>query len=156
MLFGRGVQAPSLIDSNLQFNRQGGPVNISAAGSPDLNASTTTNYELDYDRILPALQSTLRSAVYYGVNRDLLAAALNTSIFLFKGFKSSYLQNIGSDTAVGGEIGLSGSNPAGLRWNLSYFLASVHQRLSYAQPLIPFNFNNATPVSAIAFGACYS
>ena len=156
LLVGRGVQAPSLIEYGLQVAQQVGPTRVVLAGSPDLNASTTTNYEVDYDRALPALQSTLTTAVYYEVNRDLLAYGANAPTQYANGVLSEYSQNIGSDTVAGTEIGIRGSNPAGLRWNLSYSLASVHQRLNSAPPVIPFNFNNATPVSAIDFGAGYS
>ncbi len=156
LLLGRSVQAPSQLDYGTQVNVPAGPIRIIYAGSPDLNASTTTNYEVDYDRALPALQSTLRTAVYYEVNRDLLTSSFNAPGNYANGVVSAYSQNIGSDTVAGAEIGLSGASPAGLRWNLSYSLASVHERLSAAPPVIPFNFNNATPVSAIDFGAGYS
>jgi iron complex outermembrane receptor protein len=156
LLLGRGVQAPSLIDYGLQVGQQAGPTRVVFSGSPDLNASTTTNYELDYDRIVPALQSTLRTAVYYEVNRDLLASPTGTPSSYANGVVSAYSQNIGSDTVAGAEIGLTGSNPAGMRWNLSYSLASVHQKLISAPPVIPYNFNNATPVSAVDFGVGYS
>jgi len=156
LLLGRGVQAPSLIVYGVQQAVQAGPTRIVLAGSPDLHASTTTNYEVDYDRVLPALQSTLTTAVYYEVNRDLLAFGGNAPPQYANGVLSEYSQNIGSDTVAGAEIGIKGSNPAGLRWNFSYSLASVHQKLTSAPPVIPFNFNNATPVSAIDFGAGYS
>jgi len=156
LLVGRGVQAPSLIEYGVQLGVQAGPTRVVLAGSPNLHASTTTNYEVDYVRILPALQSTLTTAVYYEVNRDLLAYGGNAPQQFANNVLSEYSQNIGSDTVAGAEIGIRGSNPAGLRWNLSYSLASVHQRLSSAPPVIPFNFNNATPVSAIDFGVGYT
>jgi hypothetical protein len=35
-------------------------------------------------------------------------------------------RNFGSSSEVGGEIGIKGSSVFGLRWNLSYALAAVH------------------------------
>jgi outer membrane receptor for ferrienterochelin and colicins len=156
LLIGRGVQAPSLFDYGLQYGLSEGPLKVIYAGRPDLNASTTTNFEVDYDRVLPSLQSTIKTALYYDFTQNNLASAVNLPAQYANGVVSSYSQNFGSNTAFGGEIGLSGSSAAGLRWNLGYSLTSVRDDLSAAPPAIPFNFNNATPVSAVDFGGGYS
>lgn len=158
-LVGRSVQAPSLIEFGIdhQFPPQFLSMlpSIPFAGSPDVKATTTTNYEMDYDRILPVLQSTLRTAVYLNQTRDTLASALDTGLSDSSGVMKSYPQNIGNGQALGGEIGLQGSDSSGLSWNISYALAGVTSQTIGELPQTPERFSNATPTSMLDFGLGY-
>ncbi|MDE8346910.1 MAG: TonB-dependent receptor [Acidocella sp.] len=156
-LIGRGVQAPSLIEDAFQASQPiGGGLRFVEAGDPNLHASALTNYETDYDRSLPTLNSTLSAAVYYQVDQDFLTLPnAGTAQFTPTG-PVAVSQNFGSATAFGGEFGINGSSPDGLRWNASYSLFTVHQHLLEKPPVIPFNFSDATPVSEVSFGVGYS
>jgi hypothetical protein len=121
-----------------------------------LKASTLDNYEVDYDRQLPALDSAASIAAYYQVDRDFLLSPIDIVPQISGQFLEALSQNYGYATAFGGELGVHGANEAGWRWNASYSLFTVHQRLSLAPPVIPFNFADATPTSAIDVGLGYT
>lgn len=161
LLVGRGVQAPSQIefgfDSQQTVETSFGPITTVAVGNPYLKASTTTNYEFDYDRALRAVDSTLSTAFYYSQVRDMLSFGPNLPAV----FNYPYLQytaaNIGNGESFGAKIVLNGSNAAGWRWNLGYTLTVVRAHLTYSgPPATPYDFNNSTPASAIVFGLGYS
>jgi outer membrane receptor for ferrienterochelin and colicins len=158
LLTGRAVQAPSLLDLgfNLQLPEDGGLIKAVYAGNPNLIPSVSTNYELDYDRQLTQISSTLRTAVFFNTTRDLMADASGLpGNFAFPVF-SSYSQNTGSGQAVGGELGITGSSDLGFRWNANYSLVGVRNKTDYGPPTAPAPFNNATPTSEINFGGGYS
>ncbi len=161
LLAGRGVQAPSLIEDGFQVSTsralspQGPPLTV-LVGNPDLHPSTLTNFEADYDQALPALQSTASLALYYQVDEDFLLAANDAAAQFMYPEILAESQNFGSATAFGGEFGITGASAGGLRWNASYSLFTVHQRLRETVPAIPYDFSDATPVSAIDFGLGYS
>jgi outer membrane receptor for ferrienterochelin and colicins len=156
LLIGHGVQAPSQVDFGLTTHDPLGPIFDVEAGNPYLKPSTTTQYEFDYDRDLPELQSSVHTAVFYSVVKDILLSSVNTPFTIEFPNVISYAQNIGNGQSIGGRISLQGSNAAGWRWNLAYSLIAVRAHLIYAPPSVPFAFNNATPTSAIDFGIGYS
>lgn len=155
-LLGRAVQAPSLVDFGQDIQRDGVATRILYAGNPDLQAAATTNYEVDYDRVLPYLQSTLRTAAYLNQTRDILTSGTTAESSYRNGVVSAYAQNIGAGQVAGGEIGLQGANMSGLRWNMSYALAAVQDSTSSGPPQTPLQFDDTTPVSMIDFGLGYS
>ncbi len=156
LLVGRGLQAPSLVEEGFQDAMQAGPFQLLLAGNPNLKASTLTNYEIDYDRQLSAINSTASLALYYQVDRDFLLSPIDIAPQLADGALQSISQNFGYATAFGGEFGLTGSSNSGWRWNASYSLFTAYQKLNASPPNIPFDFANATPTSAIDFGLGYS
>jgi len=111
-----------------------------------------TNYELDYDRAVPPLSSTLSAALYYQVDQDFLSSPVDSAPQFSPAGILAESQNFGSATAIGGEYGINGSSPNGLRWNADYSLFTVHQHLFVKAPAVPFDFSDSTPVSAITFG----
>jgi hypothetical protein len=126
---------------------------------PEIRTSklaVSTNYEMDYDKVLPALDSTVRTAVYYNQDRDIIANDLTTVSTTSKAGVQAYSGNVGSAEGLGGEIGLQGSNAAGLRWNAAYTLTVVRDKLTSGPPVTPQQFNDTTPQSAIDFGLGYS
>lgn len=156
LLVGRGLQAPSLFDFGLQIFAKVGPFQLTLAGDPNIKPTTVTNYEVDYDRLVPPLDSTFTAAVYYQLNRDFMISAVNSPQVVTGTNIVELSQNFGNAEALGGEFGVHGSSDAGWRWNLSYSLFTVHQDLAYAPPVIPYDFTNSTPTSEVVFGLGYS
>lgn len=121
----RGVQLPSLVDFGLQipFGVYGEAV---IAGNPDLHPSTVDNIELDYDRALPAIASSLRVALFAQRNEDLISQpfAVPPSIGP-SGLPVLLAGNVGSSTAAGVELGVKGHSASGLRWQLNYAFAAT-------------------------------
>ena len=162
VLVARGVQAPSLIDSGLQILIPTSPATkLVLSGNPDLNPSTETNYEIDYDRALPALSATLRTAFYYQKNEQILSSGITQPLAVLPGFNLlKKAANIGNSAAFGGEIGIQGENLSGLRWNLAYSLVRITDDLTVGTTgnpsPTPWGFNHSTPTSAVDFGLGYS
>lgn len=157
LLVGRGVQAPSLLDFSVQYVI---PVNqflyAGFLGDPGAKPATVTNYEFDYDRTIGALDSTASTAIYYQVEQGFLISGLSAGFSVIAPPALLALSsNLGNATAAGGEVSLHGSTDT-WRWNLAYSLFTVHPQLDRAAPLIPFNFNTATPTSEVAFGLGYT
>ncbi len=155
-LTGRAVQAPSLLDLGFDIQIPEGPISVVVAGNPNLKPSISTNYEIDYDRQISPIHSILRTAIYYNISQDFMANASGLPGHFADGAYQFYSENTGNGQAAGGEMGLSGSNDAGFRWNASYSLVSVRNKTPFGPPSAPANFNNATPTSAIDFGGGYS
>ena len=156
LLTGRALQAPSLIDLGLENQVHNGPLNIVFAGNPYLKPAIITNYELDYDRALPEISSTLNSAVFFNTTRDISELAAGLPGQLDGTLYQSYAQNIGSSQSAGGEIELQGASDSGWRWDASYSLVGVHDKLLYHPPATPAAWDDATPTSMIDFGIGYS
>ena len=106
----RGVQVPSLLQFGLAGN-----------GNPNLEPTIVMNYEADYDRALPVIDSVLRTAVFYQTNTDLLAIGnVSPNVLAPNGRLARISNNIGSSDETGLEIGIKGHSPSGFRWNASY------------------------------------
>jgi outer membrane receptor for ferrienterochelin and colicin len=157
-LVGRGVQAPSLVELGLDVNSPlGGGITRVGVGDPYLNPSVTMNYEIDYDRVLAPIESTLSTAFYYSTVQDLLTAGTVLPGTFTYPYYVQAAQNFGNGQVYGTKLVLKGSDPSGLRWNLGYTLTAVRAHMDIAgPPATPYDFNNATPVSAIVFGFGYS
>ena len=121
----RGVQLPSLVDFGLQIPLGTyGPVVI--AGNPDLHPSTVDNIELDYDRDLPAIDSSLRAAVFVQRNLDLISQPFGVPpVIGSSGVPALLAGNVGSSDAIGVELGVKGHSASGLRWQLNYAFAAT-------------------------------
>jgi len=155
----RGLQAPSLLDFGLQVSSDAAGTPLSFIGSPVLKATHVMHYEVGYDRTIAALDSTLRSAVYYQKTSQLLAAALNAPLENAGGGLVAYSQNVGSSRAVGGEIGIKGENAAGLRWSASYAYIAIRDHLIFAalsDSASLLDFRHGSPTSVVDAGLGYS
>jgi outer membrane receptor for ferrienterochelin and colicins len=119
----RGVQLPSLVDFGLQIPfGTFGPVVI--AGNPDVHPSSVDNIELDYDRDLPAINSSLRAAMFVQRNMDLISQPFAVPPVIAAGGVPVLLAgNVGSSDAAGVELGVKGHSGTGLRWQLNYAFA---------------------------------
>jgi len=158
LLLARGIQAPSLIEFGAQYRANlGAPLPILYGGAPNLNASTTNNVEIDYDRSIPEIESTLRTAIYYQNTQAILSSGFSLPFGFSDYTLYSQSQNIGHSHSYGGEIGVQGSDPSGLRWNLSYSLVSTKDYLTVgALAPTPWDFAHATPTSMVDFGIGYT
>ncbi len=156
LLVGRGIQAPSLIAYGLESQSQESGLTVVYAGNPYLKPTITDNYEVDYDRHIGAIDSTLRTALFFDTTRDILQSAVSLPSSFSNGVLQSYSENIGKSESMGGEITLKGQDQSGWRWNVSYSLVGVRDKLNYGPPSSPVGWNNATPTSMIDFGLGYS
>ena len=121
----RGVQLPTLLDYAVQF-----PPGIftpaAYVGRPNLDPSVIWNAELDYDRALPSVLSTLRTAVFAQRIDDLVTTPFGATLTIVPpGLPVFFSQNAGYSTAAGLEIAIKGQAPSGFRWNASYALAAT-------------------------------
>jgi iron complex outermembrane receptor protein len=156
LLVGRGLQAPSLIDFGYERSSLAGKLQLIMVGNPDLRPSNVTNVELDYDRQVAALSATLTAAVYYQTDRDFLLSPIDISPVLNGGRLYAFSHNYGNAHALGGEFGINGTSGTGWRWNATYSLFTAHENLFNSPPVVPFDFNTATPTSVIDFGLGYT
>lgn len=156
-LVGRGEQAPSQVELGLNAVSSPSPgITQVSAGNPYLKPSVTMNYEVDYDRVLAPIDSTLSTAFYYSTVQDILSAASTLPGRFTYPYYVQVAENIGNGQVYGTKLVLNGSNAAGWRWKLGYTLTAVRAHLTVpAPPVTPYAYNNATPVSAIVFGAGY-
>jgi outer membrane receptor protein involved in Fe transport len=122
------------------------------------------NVELDWDRTLPAVNSTIRMAVFAQRTSNILtnlyeAAAIGDGL-LVGGVEEqrAVAANVGYSSAVGGEIGSRGHSPSGFPWNASYSYITISDHLSINQNGIfsPQNFQQGTPAHGVVLGGGYS
>jgi len=134
LTYGRAIELPRLLDYGFNVNIYVPSINRSfeRAGNPSLNPAIVTNYELDYDRKLTTIDSTLKLAGYYQINDSIMVplatvGTLDTPLVpsLIPGQTTTLSQSINAGTShgVGGEIQLAGQNSRGIRWDGSYSLA---------------------------------
>jgi outer membrane receptor for ferrienterochelin and colicins len=109
LMAARGVQLPSLVDFGQQasFGTLGPGV---IAGNPNVQPSIVHNIELDYDRTLPAWDSTERTAVFAQRSDNIISQPLSSPVqFDQFGVPLLLTSNVGSSDAIGAEIGIKGA-----------------------------------------------
>lgn len=159
LMAARGVQAPSLVDFGLQIPLGTlGPVAV--AGNPDLHPTLVYNLELDYDRQIPAINSTFRSAVFAQRNEDLISEPFSTPPAIGPvGVPLLLASNVGRSDAIGAELGIHGHAPTGLRWNLSYsFVVTTNDTTlnGGSIPTSPINYASSVPRHVVVGGIGYT
>lgn len=121
----RGVQLPTLLEYGLQIPA-GFYSPLAYSGTFDLRPSVVWNGELDYDRALPAIGSTLRSALFLQRTDDVIAWPFGAPLSLSPaGAPLFFSSNVGYSTAAGGELALKGHDASGFHWQVSYSLAAT-------------------------------
>lgn len=150
----RAAQLPSLLDFGLQHTV--GPIIL--AGNASLAPSEVTNYELDWERALPRLLSRLRSSIFFQHTDRTFGAPFGSGYTLLPtGQVLLMARNFPGSNEAGGEIELRGQAPSGLRWNLSYALASVndHGLETALTGATSVNYQRGTPTNAVVAGIGY-
>jgi iron complex outermembrane receptor protein len=165
-LAARGLQLPSIYDLGLQDRQPPGPdgQGYLFLGNPGVSAAIINNVEVDWDRSLPALQSTLRTAVWAQRTNEILINPYETTAagdgVLMDGVEEqrALAQNAGYSSAIGSEIGIRGHDASGWRWNASYSFIKIWDHLAINQNGIysPQNFQQGTPTHAIVLCGGYS
>ena len=151
----RGLQVPSLIDYAFQI--QAPPLGSIYYGSPTLRPTAVWNFELGYDRAIPQIASTVRSAVFYQINDDLLASGPSVPFGTQPGLiYASQSANIGRSDEAGVEIGISGKLASGWRWNASYAFASITDHLAAGYDSPNLDYRRGTPQHTVIVGGGYS
>ena len=152
----RGVQAPdfyALFPEPVQAGFNG--VMNSFQGSPNLKPTISMNYEIDYDRSLPRLDSTAQLALFYQTSQNVLAPPGDAGVTDANG--NGYAGNIGRSTSVGGELSLKGADEAGWRWKASYALAFIRDHYTGINqdpgaPDSSVDSQRGTPTSTVVLG----
>jgi outer membrane receptor for ferrienterochelin and colicins len=159
LIVARGVQLPSLVDFGLQIPFGAfGPVVI--AGNPDLHPSAVDNIELDYDRDLSAIGSSLRAALFAQRNQDLISQPFAVPpVVGSNGVPALLAGNVGSSAAAGGELGIKGHAESGLRWQLNYaFAVTTNDTVLNKGPVLSstIDYANSVPRHVVTAGIGYS
>jgi iron complex outermembrane receptor protein len=159
LMLAHGVQLPSLVDFGLQipFGTLG-PVVI--AGNPDLHASTVDNIELDYDRALTVIDSSLRLALFAQRNRDIISSPFGAPLTIGPtGLPLLLAANVGNSNAAGAEIAVKGASPSGFRWNLSYAYVATTDQTTLNRgppPTSPVDYARSVPRNVVIAGLGYT
>lgn len=128
LLLGQGVQAPSLIDFGLQ-GAAGAFGLVGATGNPFLHPMIVDNAELDWDRQLPALHSTLHTALFIQRDHDIITSPVGGIIVPTPAAPIILAaENSGWSEAGGGEISLKGHTSSGWRWSLGFAYENTFER----------------------------
>ncbi|MDR3415817.1 MAG: TonB-dependent receptor [Nevskia sp.] len=115
LILSRGVQLPSLLeDGGILFS---GPL-LYFAGIPTLHAAVVNNGELGWDHEFAASNVRLRASIFHQHTDEVTALGGGA----IAGSMPPYISpaNIGSSTATGLELALTGSFLDHWRWGLSY------------------------------------
>lgn len=159
LMAARGVQVPSLVDFGFQASFGAlGPVVV--AGAPNIQPTIVHNVELDYDRTVPGLNSTLRTAVFGQRSDNIISQPFSSPVqFDQYGVPLLISSNVGSSSAIGTEIGIKGHSASGWRWNASYaFVAtSDHTTLNQGQAVTStIDYARSVPQDVVTGGVGYS
>jgi iron complex outermembrane receptor protein len=144
---GRGIQLPSIMNNgwNIILDYAGTPSDFE--GNPLLKPTVVNDANIDWEHQLPSLGAVARVSVYHETNTNIMAPfALNPGYRMIDGYNWPVFiaGNVGSSSGSGGELQLSGRTAAGLRWDVSYSLAEVHDS---AGTLALVNYQGSTPKS---------
>lgn len=151
----RAVQLPSLVDFGYARNFSGTIV----AGNTGLQPSAVQNYEVDLDRRLPALGAMLRVSVFAQRTTTAIGSPFGSGLTVLPNGAPVFIaRNFGDSSEVGGEIGIKGRSRSGLRWNLSYALALVHDDTPEAElfSAASVSYQRQSPTHSVILGAGYS
>nr|WP_294529639.1 TonB-dependent receptor [uncultured Rhodopila sp.] len=155
----RGVQLPTLMDQALQI-APGELAPVGLLGRPNVLPSVIYNLELDYDRTLTAIASTLRTAVFGQRTDNVISWPFGGQFGITPaGIPAFFSANVGYTTAAGVEIGLKGHSESGWRWNASYAFTATSDNTSLNQGGVltsTVNYACSAPRSVVDAGVGYS
>ncbi|MDR3436162.1 TonB-dependent receptor domain-containing protein [Telmatospirillum sp.] len=150
LAYGRGVQMPRLLDYGFiatNWNTSGSGRLQERVGNPFLKPTIVRNYEIDFDHKMPAVFSTMRTAVFFEQNTSLINTMTNVGTVqtsVSNATRTAYSVNMGDSDGYGGEIQIKGQHPSGLRWDASYSYAIVEDSPSVKSAL-GVGYHDSTP-----------
>ncbi len=155
----RGVQLPTLFEYALQVPAGFyGP--LAYAGTPDLHPSIVWSAELDYDRAVPPIGSTVRAAFFVQRINDIISTPFGAPLTFSPAGAPLFLSsNVGWSSAAGTELEIKGHNAKGFRWNASYALAATtnHTVLNDgAMPSSIVEYAHSAPENVVIGGIGYT
>jgi outer membrane receptor for ferrienterochelin and colicins len=111
----RGIELPSLVDNGARLLNLSG---YNTSGTPYLNPTIVTNYEIALDHVLLGQHLLFRGSAFHQHSADIRAITGG----LIVGTTGPYFlpSNIGSSDANGLELGLRGRLLANYRWSVDY------------------------------------
>lgn len=157
-IYGRGVQLPSFIEGgDMVLVALGANTYEDVEGNPYLKPTIVQNYELDYERQVSSIDSTVKVAAYYQENQDIIGYLADTSapprIIGGNTFMLYQSLNVGNSQGFGGEVELKGSTPAGFRWDASYSYARDVDSSGVAEFL---GYDGSTPAHHVRLNGGYT
>ena len=152
LLTARGLQLPSLVNFGSDTNES-----IYFYGSPRIVPSVLTNYELDYNRSIRAINGSAGIAIYHERLVDILAGPFDSAMSFGPYDVPYYVAgNFGNAKRTGVEVTLMGRTGGGIRYNLGYTTGygEDHTSLEPAghAPLGNINFARSAPRDVVTGG----
>jgi outer membrane receptor for ferrienterochelin and colicins len=114
-LASRGVQLPNLAHFGAFLLTAPGRV----TGSPLINPTIVTNYELNWDRALPGINAQFRAAAFYQRSEDFTTVSA-VVIPVVSGQPYRAAANVGNSSGLGLELALKGAFGPDWRWGANY------------------------------------
>jgi outer membrane receptor for ferrienterochelin and colicins len=151
----RGVQLPSLLDfGGLQFAVPG----LVYTGSPMIEPTIVTNYEVDWDHRLQALNAITRAAVFYQTSDNLQTVTSGILLPLPSGTLLNTSGNVGNSAEFGIELSAKGTLPGGWHWSVGYSPRLVQDHFLPDQPTTQtgVDFAHTTPRQVVDIGGGWS
>jgi outer membrane receptor for ferrienterochelin and colicins len=145
-MISRGAQLPSLILSGA-YLQQAGVIKVS--GTPFLNPSPVTNYEVGWDHLIPRLHIVFRSNAFYQTSASLLTVAGKVIVTATGPYVVP--ANIGSSDAGGVELGAKGVLLKNYRWSVDYRPEWISDHLipSAQNGAAVIDYQHTTPVHLV-------
>lgn len=128
--YGRGVQAPTLVElGGLQGLIPVVPgVNVALIGNPALRPSIVENYQVSYDRSVPALGAKVGVRVFWQEWTDIKGLPSTAGFDIpptATSVPASFFANTGDSEMKGLEVTASGKSENGFRWSADYTYTDV-------------------------------
>ena len=160
LLAARGLRLPSINDLGTQdrYPSTANSPDYLFLGNPALRANAVSSLEAGWDRSIPALRSVLRGAIFVQRTDNIITNPYAAEPKPYRDLLLAQASNVGRSSAVGGEIGVRGRTPSGLRWNASYSYISVSDHLSINRNGLfsPQNYQHANPAHVVVLGGGYT
>jgi iron complex outermembrane receptor protein len=139
---GRGVQIPNLVDFGATVANE---TTGSYTGVPTIQPTIVMNYEVGWDRALPALDAHFVASVYHETTEDItsfFAAYVPTSNLPYE-----TSGNVGNSSANGFELSIKGDFLDAWHWGAGYSAEFITDRLDsmLAPDFDRTDFQNTTP-----------
>ena len=118
--YARGIQIPTLVEyGGLQAVFAPGPFGLTLGGNPYLRPTVVSNYELSYNRIIPALNAKASVKAFFQQTDDVSGTwDLNHPLAPVPGIGAeAVFENASDSKMLGFELAASGKIDGGFRWS---------------------------------------